>query len=218
VGIGGAYLCVYGMEGPGGYQFVGRTLQMWNRYRQTQDFREGRQWLLRFFDQVRFHEVDHDELLEMRAQFPLGRISLDIEETTLKLADYRKFIDDNADSIGAFKQAQQAAFEAERQRWEATGQANIDVEISEETASSDAPFEIPEGCMAIASPVTGSIWELPVKAGDSIATGDVLAVVEAMKMEIAIESDEDGQVEEVLCSPGDAVSAGQAILLLRLAE
>ena len=30
VGIGGAYLCVYGMEGPGGYQFVGRTCQMWN--------------------------------------------------------------------------------------------------------------------------------------------------------------------------------------------
>lgn len=33
VGIGGAYLCVYGMEGPGGYQFVGRTVQMWNRWR-----------------------------------------------------------------------------------------------------------------------------------------------------------------------------------------
>ena len=34
VGIGGAYLCVYGMEGPGGYQFVGRTVQMWNHYRE----------------------------------------------------------------------------------------------------------------------------------------------------------------------------------------
>ena len=33
VGIGGAYLCIYGMEGPGGYQFVGRTLQVWNHYR-----------------------------------------------------------------------------------------------------------------------------------------------------------------------------------------
>ena len=33
VGIGGAYMCVYGMEGPGGYQFVGRTIQMWNRWR-----------------------------------------------------------------------------------------------------------------------------------------------------------------------------------------
>ena len=42
VGIGGAYLCVYGMEGPGGYQFVGRTVQMWNRYRQTTDFRDGK--------------------------------------------------------------------------------------------------------------------------------------------------------------------------------
>ena len=30
VGIGGAYLCIYGMEGPGGYQFVGRTTQVWN--------------------------------------------------------------------------------------------------------------------------------------------------------------------------------------------
>jgi urea carboxylase len=32
VGIGGAYLRVYGMEGPGGYRFVGRTCQMWNTY------------------------------------------------------------------------------------------------------------------------------------------------------------------------------------------
>ena len=38
VGIGGAYLCVYGMEGPGGYQFVGRTVQMWNRYRRPPTF------------------------------------------------------------------------------------------------------------------------------------------------------------------------------------
>ncbi|MFO7705025.1 MAG: urea carboxylase, partial [Halopseudomonas sp.] len=42
VGIGGAYLCVYGMEGPGGYQFVGRTVQMWNRHHQTTDFTDGR--------------------------------------------------------------------------------------------------------------------------------------------------------------------------------
>ena len=35
VGIGGAYLCIYGMEGPGGYQFVGRTVQVWNRHRRS---------------------------------------------------------------------------------------------------------------------------------------------------------------------------------------
>lgn len=53
MGIGGAYLCIYGMEGPGGYQFVGRTLQMWNRYRTVEDF-GGKPRLLRFFDQIRF--------------------------------------------------------------------------------------------------------------------------------------------------------------------
>ena len=53
VGIGGAYLCVYGMEGPGGYQFVGRTVQMWNTYRSTREFEPGTPWLLRFFDQIR---------------------------------------------------------------------------------------------------------------------------------------------------------------------
>ena len=37
MGIGGAYLCVYGMEGPGGYQFVGRTIQMWNSVRRGEE-------------------------------------------------------------------------------------------------------------------------------------------------------------------------------------
>ena len=72
VGIGGAYLCVYGMEGPGGYQFVGRTLQMWNRYRTVPAF-DGQPWLLRFFDQLRFYPVSADELARIRRDFPLGR-------------------------------------------------------------------------------------------------------------------------------------------------
>ena len=66
VGIGGAYLCIYGMEGPGGYQFVGRTLQMWNRYRTTEHFEPGKPWLLRFFDQIRFYEVSAGELQQIR--------------------------------------------------------------------------------------------------------------------------------------------------------
>ena len=41
VGIGGAYLCIYGMEGPGGYQFVGRTTQVWSRWQQRGAVRAG---------------------------------------------------------------------------------------------------------------------------------------------------------------------------------
>ena len=65
MGIGGAYMCVYGMEGPGGYQFVGRTTQMWSRYRKNADFEQGKPWLLRFFDQIKFYEVSEAELMQM---------------------------------------------------------------------------------------------------------------------------------------------------------
>src|SRR5215469_7177685 len=65
VGIGGAYLCIYGMEGPGGYQLFGRTIQVWNSYRQ-----DAQPWLLRFFDQIRFFPVTHSELTEWRRDFP----------------------------------------------------------------------------------------------------------------------------------------------------
>jgi urea carboxylase len=78
VGIGGAYMCVYGMEGPGGYQFVGRTLQMWNRWRDERQgaaqFSSGKPWLLRFFDQIRFYPVSAEELLQMREGFPARRL------------------------------------------------------------------------------------------------------------------------------------------------
>src|ERR1700709_2046517 len=72
VGIGGTYMCVYGMEGPGGYQFVGRTIQMWNRWRTTADFSEP--WLLRFFDQIRFYPVSAEELLRLPEDFPQGKL------------------------------------------------------------------------------------------------------------------------------------------------
>jgi len=114
VGIGGAYLCIYGMEGPGGYQFIGRTCQMWNRYRQTADFTEGKPWLLRFFDQIRFYPVSNPELARFRDDFVQGKARLKIEHETFRLRDYNAFLAQNRDTITTFKANQQAAFEAEQ--------------------------------------------------------------------------------------------------------
>ena len=216
VGIGGAYLCVYGMEGPGGYQFVGRTLQMWNRYRQTGDFRDGKQWLLRFFDQLHFYPVSQEEILRIREDFVHGRFRLKVEETVLKLSDYNRFLEDNMAGIQAFKQRQQTAFEAERERWEQSGLASYAADMPDEATASDAPFDLPPGCLAVASPVTGSVWSIPLKVGDRVAIGDKLVIVEAMKMEIAIEADEAGVVNELLCAQGSPVKAGQALLILEI--
>ncbi len=220
VGIGGAYLCVYGMEGPGGYQFVGRTVQMWNRYRRTADFRDGRQWLLRFFDQIRFYPVTAAELARMREDFPHGRFELQVESTTLKLRDYRAFLQENAPSIAQFKVRQQAAFEAERERWNESGAAAVEAGGAARVGSaafldgSDAT-SVPEGCVAVSSPVAGSVWNISVEPGARVRAGDDLVVVEAMKMEIPIAAEESGQIVEVRCARGRAVSAGETLLVLR---
>lgn len=214
VGIGGAYLCVYGMEGPGGYQFVGRTVQMWNRYRQTQDFCDGRQWLLRFFDQIRFYPVSADELLKMRDDFPHGRFQLRIENTTLRLGEQRRFFAAHASSIAEFKARQQAAFEAERERWRQSGAMVVDAE----TSAASSPIEngdVPEGCVAVGAPVTGSVWQVSVAAGARVAAGDTLVIVEAMKMEVPIAADHAAEVVEIRTARGRTVSAGETVLVLR---
>src|SRR4029453_3902830 len=107
VGIGGAYMCVYGMEGPGGYQLFGRTCQMWNTYRVPEDFKPGHPWLLRFFDQVRFYPVSAEELLKFRTDFLLGRAKLEITHETFSLHKYNEFLKTNAKSIAEFKTTQQ---------------------------------------------------------------------------------------------------------------
>ncbi|MGH8779478.1 urea carboxylase [Paraburkholderia sp.] len=216
VGIGGAYLCVYGMEGPGGYQFVGRTLQMWNRYREIADF-AGRPYLLRFFDQIRFHEVSADELLRIRADFPLGRYPLKIEETELSLADYTAFIAREADGIDRFRSRQRAAFEAERQRWH---EADTSGDAPEAVASLAAPMgdaPLRDGQVAVDSEIAGNLWQVRVNPGETVAAGDVLLVIESMKMEISVIAPCAGTIGEVHVAPGSPVRAGQRVVVIEAA-
>lgn len=211
VGIGGAYLCVYGMEGPGGYQFVGRTLQMWNRYREVAAF-DGKPWLLRFFDQIRFYPVSADELLHIRRDFPLGRYPLRIEESELRLADYQAFLAEEADSIAAFRRHQRAAFDAERERWIASGQAHFESEEAAVDNCEDAPLGA--GQHAIESHIAGNLWQVQVEAGASVKAGDILVILESMKMEIPLTAPRDGVVREVRVQPGSPVRAGQRVVVM----
>lgn len=211
VGIGGAYMCVYGMEGPGGYQFVGRTLQMWNRYRQTQEFRKP--WLLRFFDQVRFYEVSADELLKIRQDFPLGRYPLRIEESTFSLGEYLEFLQENNASIEAFRTTQRQAFTEERSRWAASESEALVVDAPEPVDDILLPGQI-----AVESPVTGSLWQLAVKVGDNIKTGETLAILESMKMEFPVLAQQAGRVVKVQSREGQQINAGQTVLVIETSE
>ena len=213
VGIGGAYLCVYGMEGPGGYQFVGRTCQMWNRFHETAEFPGETRWLLRFFDQISFYPVGEQELLDLRDAFPRGRARLRIEETRFRMADYRAFLRDHATSIDVFKRRQQAAFEEERERWarmppppEPAGDAG---DRGDEGADA-----LPAGATAVRADVPGSVWQVLVKAGQRVRAGDRVVVLETMKMETPVVAPIDGTVGGVYCAQGGEVVPGQLLVAL----
>ncbi|TGA98311.1 urea carboxylase [Sporolactobacillus shoreae] len=214
VGIGGAYMCVYGMEGPGGYQFVGRTIQMWNPLRSTKSFKPGKPWLLRFFDQIRFYPVSADELLQDREDFLRGRFEADITETTFDLGEYMSFLDNIKNEAKEFRTRQEAAFDKEKNNWHRLG---LDKFVSEhEETPYGTSTDIPEGSIAVNSQMPGSVWKVLVKNGQKVKKGDTLIIEESMKMEFPQKADEDGTITSILVKPGDEVHAGQTLLSIRI--
>jgi urea carboxylase len=208
VGIGGAYMCIYGMEGPGGYQLFGRTIQVWNTHRETAPFEPGHPWLLRHFDQIRFFEVTNEELEEARAKFLYGKYPLRIEEQKFSLPEYQKFYAEHAASIDEFQTRQRAAFAAERADWAARG-----LNTFEEAVPEAAPEETPlaPGARGISAPVPGSIWQVIATPGDKISVGDVIMIIESMKMEVEVRSPASGILLSLSGAKGQTVRAGQRL-------
>ncbi len=209
VGIGGAYLCVYGMEGPGGYQLVGRTIQMWNSWRQTPVF--DKPWLLRFFDQIRFFPVSGAELAEAREAFPHGAYPLRIETGEFSLREHDEFLSQHRESIVAFKSRQQQAFEAERGRWREQG---LDSYVSDEAVVSGDGEAVPDGLSPVHSVAMGTVWKIEAEPGQAVIEGQPLLIIESMKTEIAITAPASGILREWRCQPGRVVKAGQIVALI----
>jgi urea carboxylase len=220
VGIGGAYMCIYGMEGPGGYQLFGRTIQVWNTHRQTDAFIDGKPWLLRFFDQIRFFPVSHDELTQWRRDFPLGSRSIRVEDTEFRLADYRAFLADNAASIAAFEQRRQAAFDAERADWERRGEFDRVAALTDSGADTgpEAAIALPEGTECIEAPFGGVIWKMLVSPGDTVGPDTSLAIIEAMKMEFPVAAPGAGRIEAVYVTEKQAIQPGAPMFAFRRAS
>ncbi|HUM99297.1 MAG: urea carboxylase [Halothiobacillus sp. 20-53-49] len=205
VGIGGVYMCIYGMDSPGGYQLVGRTLPIWNRRPEHPAFVQGKPWLLRFFDQVRFYPVSEAELMQARADFAAGKSTVQIEATTFRLDEHEAFLAANAPAIEQFRSAQATAYAAEVGLWAEDDSSLIEREI---TTAIEIAGEL------ITSSISGNIWKVLVEPGEAVQAGQVLVIVEAMKMEFAIDAPHDGVIAAIACAPGQLVQMGQALLSL----
>ena len=211
VGIGGAYMCIYGMEGPGGYQFIGRTLQMWNRYHKTPEFEVP--WLLRFFDQIEFYEVSHAELQQIRQDLPLGRYKISIEESEFDLQEYRQLIADTSDSIAEFQAQRKRAFQQELDNWRRDGQLTFTAPEQKDT--DEALAQCPANADSVESPVAGTVWKELCAPGDTVKRDAPLIILESMKMEIALNAPCDGEILKIHKKQGDTVRAGQSLIWIK---
>ena len=66
----------------------------------------------------------------------------------------------------------------------------------------------------VKSEITGTVWQVKSKPGDKVEAGDTLVVVESMKMEIPVITEDAGEVKEILVKEKDPVSEGQVVAVL----
>src|ERR1700733_9680730 len=180
------------MEGPGGYQFVGRTTQVWNRFRRAGMFAQ-QPWALRFFDQIEWYPVSAEELLDLRAETEAGRGHVDVADGWFDYGSYTRFLAANEASIAAFRARQSAAFAAEKERWRASGEldrAEFDRAGPDAGAASldgmgaaggigEVGVRVPAGATAVTAQFIASVWQVDARPGMRVAKGDKLASLEA---------------------------------------
>ena len=66
----------------------------------------------------------------------------------------------------------------------------------------------------VKSEITGTVWQVRSKPGDKVEAGDTLVVIESMKMEIPVITEDGGTVKEILVKEKDPVAEGQVVAIL----
>ncbi|MFJ9821029.1 urea carboxylase [Streptomyces sp. NPDC101151] len=213
VGLGGPYLCVYGMESPGGYQLIGRTVPIWSSLRQPPSFEPDTPWLLRVFDRLIWHPVSSAELRDVRADLDTGHVSLDIRDGVFDMAWYQQFLSDHAHSISAAQHRRTAALLSERNSWDES-----DTTSEAEPAAAVAHEQIPDGEGVITAPLTGTVWQIHAGHGTPVTASQPLLSLEVMKLEVMVRAPCNGVVDRVMARPGQQVGAGTPLMTLDAGE
>jgi len=97
-------------------------------------------------------------------------------------------------------------------------QGDVDIKVAPSAApvAESAPAEVPSasGGTEVPASVNGNVWKILVKAGDKVEKGQVVAILEAMKMEIDIEAPCAGTIASINVAANDAVEEGQTLAVI----
>ncbi|MCB1750118.1 MAG: acetyl-CoA carboxylase biotin carboxyl carrier protein subunit [Gammaproteobacteria bacterium] len=92
--------------------------------------------------------------------------------------------------------------------------ANIVTTAPAAAAATAAPANAATGADELPSPLSGVIVEIAVSPGMSVAKGDKVIVVEAMKMKTMVSAHKSGKISSIAVAVGDGVEAGQALMVI----
>ncbi|KAJ3950374.1 uncharacterized protein N0V96_001518 [Colletotrichum fioriniae] len=240
VGIGGQYMCIYGMDSPGGYQLVGRTVPIWDdvaasavvsRSRsngsrtvtvgeQQQQQQQKQPWMFRLFDRISYYPIPESDLDTAITQ---GRISdlVRIEEGSLDLAEYESWLAANEADIEATRILRAEAIRNVPFMEELLQPYNPPESERQQQSGGGIFGEDGDGSSdggvvgeRIKAQMPGRCWKCEVKAGDEVEVGDALVWIESNKMEIKIGSPVKGRVVKMLVAEGDVVGPFDDLLVV----
>jgi len=67
---------------------------------------------------------------------------------------------------------------------------------------------------SVTAHITGTVWKIEVKEGESVTEGQTCVILESMKMEMPVEAPAAGKVEKIMCVEGQAVNEGDVLLVI----
>ncbi|KAH7143670.1 hypothetical protein EDB81DRAFT_652866 [Dactylonectria macrodidyma] len=220
VGIGGQYMCIYATDSPGGYQLVGRTVDVWDSRHvgKRQHKNTGRvgsliksdenPWMFSQFDRITFYHVNESEL-DSKTKDELVRVT----EGTLDLVQYEAWLEDNKDDIVATADRQAKAIASAPfvedlcRPYQPIAKAN-DATPSVALGISDVKGE------RVTAAMPGRCYKVIVKKGDTVKKGDILLCLESSKMEVEIPSPTSGRCTAVLVEAGDLVEVNDDMVVI----
>ncbi|RFU25545.1 hypothetical protein B7463_g10792, partial [Scytalidium lignicola] len=222
IGMGGSLFAIYPVEAPGGYMLFAMTMECWDTYGLKPNFSPTRPWLFEPFDILHYHEVSVEEYDLLVQSYKSGNYHFDIREGEFSLQEvYNMFDASKTDpKVRAFKEGQKKGM-AEQLVIENTLFAEWKAEqAAEEAREAERLKSImdSEPAITIDSPINANVWKVLVEPGDVLKEFQVVAILEAMKMEINVLCSEEAvgaTVEAIASKPGSVVSPGAWLIVAK---
>jgi len=219
VGLGGAYMCIYPMDSPGGYQLMGRTLPIWNTWGTNSSagiFNEEKPWMLNMFDQIQFYPVEEDKLNTLRSQFKAGKFTPEIRNESFSIAKYSKLLE-SIDSEVQVQRALQEKASVEQNKLEILSLEKLKF-LDDMGSVATAISDIPDNCEVVTAQITSLVTKVCVIEGSKVTKGETIAILEAMKANFHVHATESGVLTKMMVIEGMMIELGGSIAMIELVK